>query len=184
MKQPDDDHCHIVAPHAPCLAAGCQAVVHDIFTNLLQLLFGCYPSSNEFNHRLRRLAIPDTFYTQTNNHVSVSSRKAFGDKFGKLTIACDHQKLIVFGDLVSCNIRRSSHNLLLGRQRRAFLKFKVAERTRQGQVAVNSAKVNKATRRTYPSFFTCLKRSENENNTAKQSTTDLHSEVYGQTTRA
>jgi hypothetical protein len=64
----------------------------------------------------------------------------------ELTIACNHEKLVVFVDVVYLDVRERRDYLLLGRKIGALLEFKVTYRTRQSKVAVDTAKVDEATR--------------------------------------
>jgi hypothetical protein len=62
-----------------------------------------------------------------------------------LTVASHNQKLIVLVDVVYLHIGISGDYLLLGRKVGALLEFEIAYRTRQSKVAVDAAKVDKAT---------------------------------------
>jgi hypothetical protein len=63
---------------------------------------------------------------------------------GYHTITCNDQELIVLGDVMYLNVRECGDDLVLRRQLRALLEFKVANGTRQGKVAIDSPKVYKA----------------------------------------
>jgi hypothetical protein len=69
-----------------------------------------------------------------------------------LTIACNHEELIIFVNVVNLDIRERSNYLLLGGKVCALLELKVTDRTRQGKVAVHATKVDEAT----CSLDTCL----------------------------
>jgi hypothetical protein len=62
-----------------------------------------------------------------------------------LTIACNHEELIIFVNVVNLDIRERSNYLLLGGKVGALLELKVTDCTRQGKVAVHATKVDKAT---------------------------------------
>lgn len=98
-----------------------------------------------------------------------------------LTITSNDKELVVVGDLMSDNIGESSNDLLLGRKVGALLELKIADSTRQGEVAIDTTKVDEATGSADASFLAC--------NTSVQShvfpiTTYLHSEAYDRMTKA
>jgi hypothetical protein len=59
IQQADDSHGHVVTTDTTSLAVGSQAVIHHVLTDSVEILLGRNASSDEFDHRLRRLAIPD-----------------------------------------------------------------------------------------------------------------------------
>lgn len=62
-----------------------------------------------------------------------------------LTIACDYQELVVFGDVVLVYVREAGDDLLFWRQLGALLELEVANSAREGKVAVDTTKVDEAT---------------------------------------
>jgi hypothetical protein len=62
-----------------------------------------------------------------------------------LTITRDHQELVILVDVVYLDVWERGDYLLLGRKVGALLELKVAYRTREGKVAIDTAKVNEAT---------------------------------------
>jgi hypothetical protein len=62
------------------------------------------------------------------------------------TVTGYDQELIIVTELMDCHIRISGNDLLFGCQLRALLEFKVADGSRQGQVPVHTAEIDKATR--------------------------------------
>ena len=61
------------------------------------------------------------------------------------TITGNDEELIILTHLVDGHIREGSDDLLLRREIRALLELKVADSSAEGQVTVDSAKVDKAT---------------------------------------
>lgn len=61
------------------------------------------------------------------------------------TIAGDYQKLVVIREVVHNDIGVCGHDLLLGSKLGALLELEVADRSRQGQVAVHPSEVDEAT---------------------------------------
>jgi len=59
-EEADDDHGHVVAPNASGLRIRCQAVIHHVLADLLEVLLGGNATPHKLNDSLRRLAIPDT----------------------------------------------------------------------------------------------------------------------------
>jgi hypothetical protein len=64
----------------------------------------------------------------------------------QLTIASKNEELVVVAHLVDHNIGVGRDNLLLGRQLGALLELEIANGSRQRQVSVHAAKVDKSTR--------------------------------------
>jgi hypothetical protein len=62
-----------------------------------------------------------------------------------LTIACNDQELVILVDVVYLDVRERGDYLLLGWEIGALLELKVTYRTRQGEVAVDAAKVDETT---------------------------------------
>ena len=73
---------------------------------------------------------------------------------GYLTIASNDEELIVLGDIVSHNIWVCCHDLLLRSKVGALLELKIADGTRQCQIAVNSAEVDETASSTNSGFLT------------------------------
>lgn len=61
------------------------------------------------------------------------------------TIACNYQKLIIIAEFMDSHVGVSGHNLLFRRQFGTSLEFEVAKGPRQGQVTVDTAKVDETT---------------------------------------
>lgn len=61
------------------------------------------------------------------------------------TIAGDHQELVIIREVVHHDVGVCGHDLLLGSKLGALLELEVADRSRQGQVAVHPSEVDKAT---------------------------------------
>lgn len=70
-----------------------------------------------------------------------------------LTVAGNNKELIVLRDIMSHNIWVCGHNLLFRSKIGALLEFKVTDGTRQCQVAVDSAEVDKSASSTNSGFF-------------------------------
>lgn len=64
-------------------------------------------------------------------------------ELGRLTVARNHQKLVVLADVVYLDVGESSDYLLLRREICALLELEIADGTRQGKVAIDTAKVDK-----------------------------------------
>src|SRR4051794_40727315 len=60
LEEANDDHGHVVTAHAACLRVGCQAVVHHVLADLLQVLLRGDAATDKLNHGLGGLAVPDT----------------------------------------------------------------------------------------------------------------------------
>ena len=71
------------------------------------------------------------------------------------TVTCNDEKLVVFGDFMGCNVRVCGDNLLFGGEVCGALEFKVAQGPGEGEVAIDSAKVDEPSCSTYPRFFSC-----------------------------
>jgi len=69
------------------------------------------------------------------------------------TIAGDDQELVVVGQLVDGNVRQGRDYLGLGRQVGALFELEIANGARQGEVAVDAAKVDEATGRLDAGLF-------------------------------
>lgn len=63
---------------------------------------------------------------------------------GRRTVASNDKELVVAVDLVDLDVREGSDDLLLRGKIGALLEFEVAYRTGQGEVAVDTAKVDEA----------------------------------------
>lgn len=72
-----------------------------------------------------------------------------------LTVAGDNQKLIIIAQLVHDNVGVGSNNLLLGRKFSALLELKVTNGTREGEVAVDTAEINKTASSSDACFLSC-----------------------------
>ncbi|KAI6748822.1 hypothetical protein HG531_007769 [Fusarium graminearum] len=66
VEEANDAHGHVVAADTAGLRVGGQAVVHHVLANLFEFLLGSDASSNELNHGLGGLAIPDTYASSDN----------------------------------------------------------------------------------------------------------------------
>lgn len=64
VEEANDAHGHVVAADTAGLRVGGQAVVHHVLANLFEFLLGSDASSNELNHGLGGLAIPDTYASE------------------------------------------------------------------------------------------------------------------------
>lgn len=73
----------------------------------------------------------------------------------QLTIASNHQKFVIVGDIVDSNIWVSSDDLLLWCKLSTFLELEVANSSRQSQIAINAPEINKPSSRRNPSFLAC-----------------------------
>lgn len=60
----------------------------------------------------------------------------------RLTIACDYQKFIIVGKFVDNDVGICSNDLLLGSKLCALLEFKIANGSREGQVAVDTSEID------------------------------------------
>ena len=61
----------------------------------------------------------------------------------RLTVARNHQKFVIFADVVYLDVGEGSDYLLLGREICALLELEIADGTRQGEVAIDTAEVDK-----------------------------------------
>lgn len=61
------------------------------------------------------------------------------------TVAGQDQELVLICELVNRHVGKGGDNLVFGGQFCALFEFKVADGARQGQVAIDAAKVNKST---------------------------------------
>jgi hypothetical protein len=75
--------------------------------------------------------------------------------WGSLTIACNNNELVILVDIMYLNIWEGGDYLLLRRKVCALLELEVTYRTRQGKVAIYTAKVNKATSSLDTRFLSC-----------------------------
>jgi hypothetical protein len=73
-----------------------------------------------------------------------------------LTITSDYQELIIVTDIMNHHIRICCNYLLFRSEVGALLEFEVANSTREGEIAVYSAKVDKSTSSYYPCFLTYI----------------------------
>ena len=64
---------------------------------------------------------------------------------GTLTVTGYDKEFIVITKLMNCHIRISGHDLLFGRKLGAFLELEITNSSRQGQVSVHTAEIDKAT---------------------------------------
>jgi hypothetical protein len=71
------------------------------------------------------------------------------------TVAGHNQELVILVDIVYLDIWEGSDNLLLGRKVGALLELEIAYRARQGEVAVDAAKIDKAACRLDACLFGC-----------------------------
>jgi hypothetical protein len=62
-----------------------------------------------------------------------------------LTVTGEHNKFVVVGKVVDSHVGVGGDNLLLWRKIGALLELKVTDGTREGEVAVDTTKVDKAT---------------------------------------
>ena len=60
------------------------------------------------------------------------------------TVTCNDEELIVVAEFVDCDIRESSHNLLLRRKIGALLELEVTNGATERKVAIDSAEVDEA----------------------------------------
>jgi hypothetical protein len=63
----------------------------------------------------------------------------------ELTVTGNNEELIVLVDVMDFDVGERSHYLLLRRKIGALLELEVANGTRQGEVAVDAAKIDEAT---------------------------------------
>ena len=138
VKQSNDRNGHVVTSNTTRLAVRGQAVVHHVFTDGRQLLLCCNSAADELDDGLRRLAIPDTCRTRVRNGLSCSVSCEL------LTVTGKHNKLVIVGKVVNSHVGVGGDNLLLRREIGALLELKVTDGTRQGEVAVDATKVDKA----------------------------------------
>lgn len=120
VKDSDDHHRHVVATNSAGVAARSQTVVHQVLANAMQVLLGGNSPSDELDHRLRRLAIPDTCFL-----VSFRLEPPEG-RVGKQTVTCNNEELVVGSDVVHNNIGEGGNDLLLRRKVGALLEFEIA----------------------------------------------------------
>ena len=78
------------------------------------------------------------------------------------TIACNNQKFIVIAKFVDGHVGVCGHNLLLWGQFGTPLEFEVTKGPRQGQVAVDTAKVDETTCGADTSFLAYSSKNTNE----------------------
>jgi hypothetical protein len=62
----------------------------------------------------------------------------------RLTVACNHEKLIVLVDVVYLDVWEGSDYLLLGWEIGALLELKITNGTRQSEVTIDTSKINEA----------------------------------------
>ena len=118
----------------------------------MQVLLSSDASPDKFNNSLRGLAIPDTY---RGKRFSASSISLLWKSDYPLTIARNDKKLVVLRNFMSCHIGIGRDNLLFWGQVGALLELEIAQRAGQGQVSVDSAKVNKSTSCTNARLFAC-----------------------------
>jgi hypothetical protein len=111
----------------------------------MEFLLCSNASSDEFDHGLRRLTIPDTCKDLSGSRPTLCCN---------LTIASNNEELVIVGKFMSDHIRKSSNDLLFRRQIGAFLEFKVANGSRKSKVAIDAAEIYEAACRTYSRLFT------------------------------
>lgn len=116
---PYADPTHVVAADATHLCVRREAAVDDIFGDLLQRVAVGNASPDEIHHLLVAEAVPDA-------------------------IARKYEELFVARELVSDDLRISSHDLLLREERRVLLELKVANRATQSKIAVDSVELNES----------------------------------------
>lgn len=62
----------------------------------------------------------------------------------KLTVACNHQELIILGQIVHNNIGVGGNDLLLGSELCALLEFEVANGPGKGKVSVDASEIDES----------------------------------------
>jgi hypothetical protein len=72
-----------------------------------------------------------------------------------LTVTGKHNKLVVVGKVVNSHVGVGSDNLLLRREIGALLVLKVTDGTGEGEVAVDTTKVDEATSGANSGLLTC-----------------------------
>lgn len=116
-------------------------------------------SPHKLDHLLRGLAIPDA----CPRHDKISNRDiSFGRRFGarlawasKRTVTGNDQEFIIFGNVVDRDVRICGDNLLFRRETGALLELEITNGARQGQVAIDAAKVDETTGRANPCLLAC-----------------------------
>lgn len=61
VQQTNDDHGHVIATDTTGFTVGREAIIHHILADPGELLLGGNAPSDELDHRLRRLTVPDTY---------------------------------------------------------------------------------------------------------------------------
>lgn len=139
VKQSNDRDGHVVTSDTTGLAVRSQAVVHHVFTDGRQLLLCGNSTADELDNGLRRLAVPDTYRPRVRIGVPCSIL------CGSLTVTGKHNKLVIIRQVVNSHVGVGGNDLLLRREVGALLEFEVTDGTRQGEVAVDTTKVDEAT---------------------------------------
>jgi hypothetical protein len=154
VKQSNDRDGHVVTSNTTGLAVRSQAVVHHVFTDGRQLLLCGNSTADELDNGLRRLAVPDTYRARVRIGVPCNI------SCWSLTVTSKHNKLVIVRQVVNSDIGVGSNDLLLRREVGALLELKVTDGTRQGEVAVDTTKVDEATSGANSSLLTYVNVSE------------------------
>lgn len=131
VEETNNAHGHVVAADATSLGVGGKAVVHHVLADLVQVLLGCNSTADKLNNSLRGLAVPDTITGQ-------------------------NKELVLIGEVVLFNVGKGGDNLVLGGELGALLEFEVTNGAGQGQIAVDTAKVDKAASRCDSALLACI----------------------------
>lgn len=117
VEEANNAHGHVVAANATGLGVGGQAVVHHVLANLVEFLLGSNASSNELNHGLGGLAIPDTYANELCYFLPF--------ELTILTVAGKDKELVLVCEIMLLYIGVGSDNLVFRRQLSALLEFKI-----------------------------------------------------------
>ncbi len=115
VEQSNNAHRHVVASNTAGIRIRCQAAVHEVFADILELFTVGDGASHDVDHVLTAEAIPDT-------------------------VAGENEELVLsFCDILLEHLGEGGNDLLLDREVKCPLELKVTNGTTESQVSVDTS---------------------------------------------